>query len=492
VGGTRGGDDRAGDRGVGLGEQPARRGLPQSLRHQGVRPGGQRRAADLGVLQRPVGDDRRAVPRVSQRRRVDRGPCRAAGHQRLLPAGDGGPRDPGRVRQRPHRGLRDRPGLRRQPHRDYEALQPVPVRRGGPVRPVRATSVSAGIGDAGPERDRGPDRVCGSYPVTADGCAVPSRPRERRRRHRRGTPGRRAGDHSRARFACPRAREHLGRERGRVSGGAPARRADTGRGRADRRQRRLVVGESALGGESVHGRGSVYAGDFVRGRDSYRGSANGGESYHARNLHHGRGSHGRRDCDCGCQRGPGRGCDPRAGRSRPGQLPAPACRRRDYRRPVPAAVHHGGDDRVFRHREGAGRARRAPLPRRGRADGHSLGATRRLRLDAVQGASAVLARARREDRRAQLRRDQLRYQVGRARAVRTGPDRTGGGRVRNRPDRAAAAVGARAGRRVRRVPLGGAAGSARRLGDGVPLLGGRAHRPAPEDALARHRRPGRA
>ena len=182
----------------------------------------------------------------------------------------------------------------------------------------------------------------------------------------------------------------------------------------------------------------------------------------------------------------------RAGRSRLGQLPAPACRRRNDRRPVPAAVHHGGDYRVFRDREGAGQPRRAPLPRRGRADGHPLGAARRLRLDAVQGASAVLPRPRGEDRRAQLRRDQLRHQVGRARAVRTGPDRTGGSRVRNRPDRSAADVGARPGRRVRRVPLGGAAGAARRLGDGVPLLGGRAHRPAPENALARHRRPGRS
>ena len=71
-------------------------------------------------------------------------------------------------------------------------------------------------------------------------------------------------------------------------------------------------------------------------------------------------------------------------------------------------------------------------------------------------------------------------------------DRARVGGVRNRPDRAAAAVGARAGRRLRRVPLGRAAAAARRLGDGVPLLCGRAHRAAPEDALARHRRPGRS
>ena len=126
----------------------------------------------------------------------------------------------------------------------------------------------------------------------------------------------------------------------------------------------------------------------------------------------------------------------------------------------------------------------------GRPD--SLGAAGGLRLDAVQGASPVLPRARGEDRRAQLRRDQLRDQVRGARAVRARPDRARVGGVRNRPDRAAAAVGARSGRRLRRVPLGRAAAAARRLGDGVPLLCGRAHRAAPEDALARHRRPGRS
>ena len=94
VGGARGGDHRAGDRRVRLGEQPARRQVPQPLRHQGGRACGQRRPADLRVLQRPVGEHTRAVPRLSQRRRVHRGPRGAARHQRLLPAGDGGPRGP--------------------------------------------------------------------------------------------------------------------------------------------------------------------------------------------------------------------------------------------------------------------------------------------------------------------------------------------------------------------------------------------------------------
>ena len=74
------------------GQQRPRRAVPQPVRHQGNRPGGQREPADLGVPGRPVGDDRRAVPRLPQRRRVDRRPRRAARHQRLLHAGDGRPR----------------------------------------------------------------------------------------------------------------------------------------------------------------------------------------------------------------------------------------------------------------------------------------------------------------------------------------------------------------------------------------------------------------
>jgi flagellum-specific peptidoglycan hydrolase FlgJ len=83
---------------------------------------------DAGVPGRPVGDDRRAVPGVPQRRGVDRRPRRAARHQRLLHAGDGRPLRPRRVRQRPDRRVRDRPELRREPHRAHEALQPLPVR----------------------------------------------------------------------------------------------------------------------------------------------------------------------------------------------------------------------------------------------------------------------------------------------------------------------------------------------------------------------------
>ncbi len=75
---------------------------------KGTRARGQREPADLGVPGRAVGDDRRAVPGLPQRRGVDRRPRRAARHQRLLHAGDGRPRRARRVRQRPDRRLRDR------------------------------------------------------------------------------------------------------------------------------------------------------------------------------------------------------------------------------------------------------------------------------------------------------------------------------------------------------------------------------------------------
>ena len=260
-----------------------------------------------------------------------------------------------------------------------------PVQSVPSVQPQSAQAVDAGDSASRPERVHRPRPRLPQPPSRGADSGAPGR--------RPG--GRRAGDHSRTRFAGPRARDHLGRERGRVSGRAPARRADTGRGRADRRaarartrrRRRLPRNRRLPATRRPRERRRLARRD------------------------------GRRRGGSGCAAAVPAGRRPAAARR--GQLPAPARRRRDHRRPVPAAVHHGGDDRVFRHREGAGRPRRAPLPRRGRADGHPLGAARRLRLDAVQGAPAVLPRARREDRRAQLRRDQLRHQVGRARAVRT-------------------------------------------------------------------------
>ena len=72
------------------------------------------------------------------------------------------------------------------------------------------------------------------------------------------------------------------------------------------------------------------------------------------------------------------------------------------------------------------------------------------------------------------------------------PHRTGFRGVRHRPHRPPPAVRPGDRGRVRRVPLGCPPQAARRVPGGVPLLGGRPHRRAPEDALAAHRRPRRA
>ncbi len=212
-----GGDDRAGDRGVRLGPQRARGAVPQPVRHQGDRARGQREPADLGVPGRPVGDDRRAVPGVPQRRGVDRRPRRAARHQRLLHAGDGRPRRARRVRQRPDRRVRDRSGLRREPHRADEAVQPVPVRQRRRRRPqpsCRPTATAAPTATASPgapcRRQRparrrprqpspGPQRTGPPAPPRTTGTAPLRRPLPRdramlgeaRRHQRRGTSRRR-------------------------------------------------------------------------------------------------------------------------------------------------------------------------------------------------------------------------------------------------------------------------------------------------------------
>ena len=109
-----------------------------------------------------------------------------------------------------------------------------------------------------------------------------------------------------------------------------------------------------------------------------------------------------------------------------------------------------------------------------------------------QALPRYLAGARREARHRQPRRHGFPDQVSGAGAVRQRPDRAGRRRLPDRPARAASPVGAGAGQRVRRVPVGRAARGARHLGHGVPVLGRGPDRPAPEDALARHQRPVRA
>ena len=159
------------------------------------------------------------------------------------------------------------------------------------------------------------------------------------------------------------------------------------------------------------------------------------------------------------------------------------------RRPVPGAAAAGGDDRPVRHRERTPGPGRAPVPRRGRDHGRQLEAAGGRRLDAVQGRPPLLTRPGRETRNGQRRRHLLPHQDRRPRPVRRRPHRTVLRGLRYRPHRPPPAVRPRARRRVRRVPLGCPPQAARRVPDGVPLLGGRPYRRAPEDALAAHRRP---
>ena len=124
-----GGDDRAGYRRVRLGSESAGNPGQQPVRDQGRGPGGQRLEADSGVRERPVGHDQRGVPGLQQRRPEHRRSRRVARDQRVLHASDGGPQQPGRVRQRADRCLRDQSQLRQRPHPAHAAIQPVPLRR---------------------------------------------------------------------------------------------------------------------------------------------------------------------------------------------------------------------------------------------------------------------------------------------------------------------------------------------------------------------------
>ena len=88
---ARGGDDRPGDRGVGLGRQHARRPGPQPVRHQGHRSGRRCAVPDYRVRERPAGHADRRVPGVSRRRPEHRRPRAADRRQRLLRPGHGQP-----------------------------------------------------------------------------------------------------------------------------------------------------------------------------------------------------------------------------------------------------------------------------------------------------------------------------------------------------------------------------------------------------------------
>ena len=123
------GDDRPGDRRVGLGTEHAGDQGSQPVRHQGHGPGRQRSAADAGVPERAAGGDHQLVPRLQQHRGKHRRSRQAPGDQRLLRHVHGRPAEPERVRAGAHRDLCHRPGLRHAAHQPDAAVQPVPVRR---------------------------------------------------------------------------------------------------------------------------------------------------------------------------------------------------------------------------------------------------------------------------------------------------------------------------------------------------------------------------
>ena len=170
-----GGDDRSGDRRVWVGSEPAGNPGQQPVRDQGRRPGGQRCAADTGVPERPVGDHQCGVPGVRRRRPEHQRSRRAARDQRVLHAGHGGPQQPGRVRQRTDRRLRDQSRLRQRPYPAHAAVRPVPLRRsgdgcgGGHCRPGQGRG---GVGQAGATAFGPRAHADGLRLTGADSCAV--------------------------------------------------------------------------------------------------------------------------------------------------------------------------------------------------------------------------------------------------------------------------------------------------------------------------------
>ena len=145
----------------------------QPVRNQGQRPGGQRCAADPGIPERRLGQHHRGLRGLPQRHRKHQRPRPAPGHQRVLHQGDGRAALAERVCRRAHRGVRDRPGLRRQAHRADAAVQPVPLRRGR-TRP--GPSWSAGPGTRQRRRGGVHRGRRGEHPRTAGLSARPGQP----------------------------------------------------------------------------------------------------------------------------------------------------------------------------------------------------------------------------------------------------------------------------------------------------------------------------
>ena len=359
-----------------MGPQQSRRALPQPVRHQGRRPRGQREPAHRRVPGRPLGDDRRAVPGVPQRRRVHRRPCRTARHQRLLHPRDGRPGGARRFRQQPDRRVRDRSRLRREPHRAHEAVQPLPLRRhraAGPAVGARHRAHRARAAHRHPAREHrrragrqpgrhahrhlhGPRAACCRGTGEHGGqhgwphCWLGARPRDAPLRLRS-----RAGAGSRG--ADPRARAAV-RYRG----------TDRGTGRGTDR------GTGRGGTKPAHPRARL-AGERLPRHLRDHPDRGGAGPAHPRPRQHSR--HGHR----------------RPGHHRRGPLHRAAAARHDHR--------------VLRQRQGAAGPRRAPVPRRGLLRRNQLGAAGCRRLDAVQGGPPLLPGARREAWHPQRRRHRV-------------------------------------------------------------------------------------
>ena len=171
-----------------------------------------------------------------------------------------------------------------------------------------------------------------------------------------------------------------------------------------------------------------------------------------------RGQHSRTRCVCG--RG-GHGLFRRSGHDR--RSPAAGRRAGAAGRSAQPADQHpavrGADaqdrhDRLHRHGQDAAAAGQAPVPGRRGRQRHPLGATGRLRLDAVPRAAAGLAGTRGKAGHQEPRRHGLPDQVRGTGAGRGRPDRAGRAGVRNQPAAAADPLGPGPGQRVRGVPLG--------------------------------------
>ena len=307
-------------------------------------------------------------------------------------------------------------------HRDHEALQPVPLRR-SPARPAAGGRVGAGSlgdGDPGGRGGRPPRPASGPpQPATAQPAALGVGPpgATRRRRLRPHPP--RLGDRGRATHR----RGHL--RRGALIPGA-ARAAVAARAR-----RRRLAARPAAAPAWPRRRPRATAPATRRGSATLPGAPPRPRA--------------RPPAPPRAAPRPARGGDPRSGRYRRSQLPAAARGDDDHRRPVPAAVHARAMTTAYfataKGPLGTASTSTATWPRRPDSAGScwrpatGCSARRIPRYSPVHG-----------EKIGALNSDGTSYTTKSAASrVRTRPNRARGGRVRDRPDLASAAVGARPG-----------------------------------------------